>query len=117
MSSCSPHCIRFAKSFLQERILSDFSSGGKPPSGNDSSSGQSPMDIDSREGKRVFMCSGSDLKFVHPSISIAVKLGACSPPSGKQTKFQQSYIFRLLSFRHIDPCDIVRDSILEFKTE
>ncbi|PQM39935.1 hypothetical protein Pyn_35736 [Prunus yedoensis var. nudiflora] len=40
------HCIRFAISFLQDSIRSDFNSDGNPPSGNDSSSGHSVMSID-----------------------------------------------------------------------
>ncbi|KAH0996808.1 hypothetical protein GBA52_020672 [Prunus armeniaca] len=67
------HCTRFAMSFLQERMETDFNFEGNPPSKNECISGQFSMDIDWRDGRRACICSGNDLNFLHSLIYISVK--------------------------------------------
>ncbi|KAM1226712.1 hypothetical protein ACFX2J_006019 [Malus domestica] len=62
---CRPHRIRFAISFLQLQILSERNLEGNPPSGNDSNSGDSNTNKDSRDGRSVCISSGSDMNLLH----------------------------------------------------
>jgi len=88
--------MRLEMSLSQEQISSDFKLDGKPPSGNDSSSGQFCKLKVTRDGSRVCICSGSAFKLLQLSTRNQVKLGAGSPSSGKDTKLEQLLISKLL---------------------
>jgi hypothetical protein len=84
-SAYKPHTL----SLIQSTIQSVFKFEGKPPSGNESTSGSESNCKFCREGRRECMFSGNDFKYEQPSNTRLVKSGAASPPLGKDTKLRQ----------------------------
>ena len=60
---------------------------GKPPSGNDLTSGQSSIRKYLRDVRNICIFSGSDLRIPQLVIQNHVRLGAGSPPFGKDTNW------------------------------
>lgn len=98
--------------FSQYLITSSCKLEGKPPSRNESNSGQLNNFKVIRDGRRVCIPLGNDFNFSHSQNSIYVKFRAHNPPSGKETKLGHSSITKLVrevrSWR--DPSNVDKDS-------
>ncbi|KAF7824656.1 WD40 repeat-containing protein HOS15-like [Senna tora] len=89
------HSIRDATSFGHSIILRVFKFDGKPPTGNDSTSGLLNIDSSLSEGKTVFRCSGSDFKQSKRPTNRNSSFEAENPPLGNDTNLGQFQILKV----------------------
>ena len=84
--TCDPHPVRLENSLSHCQMLSLTKFKGKPPLGNDSSSGHSLTSKISRDGSRVHIFLGNDFNLEQSLSRINLTLGGGIPPLKRDTK-------------------------------